>query len=152
MAICESFLCEIRGHGIRWCGKREQSAKVFSTIFTNLRKFSPSNVSCYMVPVSNLKYGSTVLFTWISSFESFFKFYGGCLSPLSPAAHHGSFSASVPLIVNGNIACPYRTLSLAAEVPTGRITVSPSHIVVQPVPLGVTLTAQFIVSVQGFSK
>ena len=81
-----------------------------------------------------------------------FKFYGGCLSPLPPAAHHGSFSASVSLIVNGNLACPYRTLSLAAEVPTGRITVSPSHIVVQPVPLGVTLTAQFIVSVQGFTK
>ena len=74
------------------------------------------------------------------------------MSPLPPAAHHGSFSASVSLIVNGNLACPYRTLSLAAEVPTGRITVSPSHIVVQPVPLGVTLTAQFIVSVQGFTK
>ena len=74
-----------------------------------------------------------------------------CL-PFFPPAHHGSFTASVPLIVNGNLAYPYRTLSLAAEVPTGRITVSPSHIVVQPVPLGVTLTAQFMVSIQGFSR
>ena len=35
-----------------WCCKSEQSAKVFSAkiiFFANLRKFSPSKVSCYMV-------------------------------------------------------------------------------------------------------
>ena len=40
------------GHGILWCGKSEQSAKVFSTkiiFFTNLRKFSPSKVFRYAV-------------------------------------------------------------------------------------------------------
>ena len=30
VAICESFLREIWEHGIRWHGKSEQSAKVFS--------------------------------------------------------------------------------------------------------------------------
>ena len=45
---------EILGHGILWCGKSEQSAKVFTAkiiFFTNSRKFSPLKVSRYMVAV-----------------------------------------------------------------------------------------------------
>jgi len=41
---------------------------------------------------------------------------------------------------------------LTADLPAGRITVSPTHIAVQPVPLGVSITAQFLVSVQGFAR
>ena len=40
------------GHEILWCGKSEQSAKVFSAkivFFTNSQKFSPSKVSRYTV-------------------------------------------------------------------------------------------------------
>ena len=54
VAIHESFLCKIWGHGVLWCGKSEQSAKVFSlkiVFFTNLRKFSLSKVSHYTIHV-----------------------------------------------------------------------------------------------------
>ena len=40
------------GGGVFWCGKSEQSMKVFSTkivFFTNSRKFSPLKVSRYTV-------------------------------------------------------------------------------------------------------
>ena len=43
VAIHESFLCEIWGCGILWCGKSEQSAKVFYVkivFFTNWQSFS----------------------------------------------------------------------------------------------------------------
>ena len=52
VAIRESFSREIRGRGILWRGNSKQSAKVFFVkivFFTNLRKFSPSKVSHYMV-------------------------------------------------------------------------------------------------------
>ena len=38
VAIHESFLCIIRGHGVLWHGKSDQSTKGF---FTNSRKFLP---------------------------------------------------------------------------------------------------------------
>ena len=49
VVICES---KIWGHGVLWHSKNEWSAKVFhceNRIFTNLWKFSPSKVFCYMV-------------------------------------------------------------------------------------------------------
>ena len=52
VAIRESFLCKIWGHGTLWHSKSEQSTKIFSAkivLFTNLRKFSPSKVSRYTV-------------------------------------------------------------------------------------------------------
>lgn len=65
--------------------------------------------------------------------------------------HHGNFSASIPLIVNQNVAQPYRLLELSAEVLPGTISVNPAHVVLQPVPLEVSLSAQFYVSVQNFA-
>ena len=67
------------------------------------------------------------------------------------SAHHGIFTASVPLLLNGDTSQIYRTLTLSAKVTVGCITVSPSHIAVQPVPLRVSVTAQFSVSLHGFS-
>ena len=52
MAIYESFLHKVWGHGILWNGKSKQSAKVFSVkivLFTNSQKFSPLKVSRYTV-------------------------------------------------------------------------------------------------------
>ena len=57
VGICESFLCEICWHGIRWRDKREQSANVFSTkiiFFTNSPKFSPLRVSRYTLGQQSL--------------------------------------------------------------------------------------------------
>ena len=52
VAVCESFLRKIWGHGVLWCGTNEQSAKIFSAkiiFFTNSQKFSPLKVSHYTV-------------------------------------------------------------------------------------------------------
>ena len=52
MAIRESFLCEIWGDGLCWCGRREQFATVFSpkiVIFHQFMEFSSLKVSRYTV-------------------------------------------------------------------------------------------------------
>lgn len=67
-------------------------------------------------------------------------------------AHHGSFTANIPLILNGDVSKPYRSIELRATLLAGRISVNPESIVVQPVPLGVSLTVQFTVYVEYFTR
>ena len=38
--FCWSFLCEIWGRSVLWCGESEQSAKVFSTKIVNFHQFA----------------------------------------------------------------------------------------------------------------
>ena len=68
-----------------------------------------------------------------------------------PLAHHGVYTSSIPLILNGNASQPYRYLELTAEVIPERIVTSPQHIAVQPVPLGITVEAQFSVVMKDFT-
>ena len=65
-------------------------------------------------------------------------------------AHHGQFNASLPLYINGNTSHPYRVLEFSGTMSSGRLSTSPSHIAIQPVPLGVTVEAQFFVILEGF--
>ena len=67
-------------------------------------------------------------------------------------AHRGEFRATLPLIVNEVISQPYRTLQLSAHLPASQISVTPGCVDVLPVPLGVSLTAQFSVCLQGFTQ
>ena len=69
----------------------------------------------------------------------------------SVAAHHGRYSETLPLYINGDSARPYRQLTFTADLLPERIISSPSHIAVHPIPLGVTVEAQFTVMLQGFS-
>lgn len=69
-----------------------------------------------------------------------------------PVAHHGSFTADIPLILNGDISNPYRIIELRATLPAGRISVDPDHILPQPVPLGVSVIAKFTVFVEHFTR
>ena len=71
---------------------------------------------------------------------------------LYPIAHHGSFTASIPLILNGDISNPYRIIELRAILPAGRISVDPDHILLQPVPLQVSVVAQFTVFIEYFTR
>ena len=66
-------------------------------------------------------------------------------------AHHGDYSAAVPLYINGDTVHPYRQLNLTADLLPERIISSPAHIAIHPVPLGVTVEAQFTVILKGFS-
>ena len=68
-----------------------------------------------------------------------------------PLAHHGVYTSSIPLILNGNASQPYRYIELTAEVIPERIVTSPQHIAVQPVPLGITVEAQFSVIMKDFT-
>lgn len=71
---------------------------------------------------------------------------------LSNAAHHGNFDDKVPLILNGDVSRPYRNIELRASLPAGRISVNPGHIVVQPVPLRVSVIAKFTVYFEYFTR
>ena len=67
-------------------------------------------------------------------------------------AHHGDFFADVPLILDGDVSKPYRSIELKASFPSGRISVNSDHIVLQPAPLGVPVTAKFTVYVEYFTR
>lgn len=69
-----------------------------------------------------------------------------------PPGHHGEFQAEIPLFLNGNMTQPYSSLTLTASVPVGRITVSTKCIALPPVPLGLTISAQYTLLVQDFPK
>jgi hypothetical protein len=62
-----------------------------------------------------------------------------------------SMDILIPVLLNESMS-PYSELSLSAAHPSGSITVNPSHIVVQPVPLGITVQGEFLVTLQGFSR
>ena len=68
------------------------------------------------------------------------------------SGHHGEFQAEIPLLLNGNMTQPYSSLTLTANVPVGRITLSPKCIALAPVPLDLTMTAQYTLLVQDFPK
>lgn len=63
----------------------------------------------------------------------------------------GSTEASILLFLNGNLS-PYCELSLSATLPVRTIDVNPSHIIIPPVPLGVTLNGEFLVIMDGFER
>ena len=67
-------------------------------------------------------------------------------------AHHGRHAAQVPLFLNGHTDHPYKVFEFSGNVPPSRITTSPLHIVILPIPLEVTVEAEFIVNVEGLPR
>lgn len=68
------------------------------------------------------------------------------------SGHHGDFLAEIPLLLNDNVIQPYSSVTLTASVPVGRITMSTKRIVLSPVPLDITLSAQYTLLVQDFPR
>lgn len=64
-------------------------------------------------------------------------------------AQHGSFTCLIPIFINGKPS-PYGDLSLSATLPPGSLAVNPNHIIVHPVPLGITSNKQFLIMLEGF--
>ena len=63
----------------------------------------------------------------------------------------GSLDVSLPLYLNESLS-PYCELTLTVNVPFGYITVNPSHIVIEPVPLGITVSGDFLIVLDGFAR
>lgn len=68
------------------------------------------------------------------------------------AAHHGSFDDMVPLILNGDVIRPYRNIELRASLPAGTFSINPGHVMVQPVPLRVSVIAKFTICAEYFTR
>ena len=114
MGIRESFLRKILGYDILWHGKNDQSAKVFSAkilLFTNLRKLSPSKISCYtvccsyyycllnsIVPVWCFSYLNTLWYQCVQISDFLLYIYRGplCVADTSPRWWGLSLCLQVP--------------------------------------------------------
>ena len=88
-----------------------------------------------------------------------------CLSP--DTGHHGEFQAEVPLLLLHPPATPsdttsspaahtqlepYCTLTLSASVPPSTVSFSTSSILLQPVPLDITISAQYSLLLHNFPR
>ena len=62
-----------------------------------------------------------------------------------------SLDALIPVLLNENLS-PYCDLTLSVKIATGSITVNPGHIIVQPVPLGITVHGEFLIVMEGFAR
>lgn len=67
------------------------------------------------------------------------------------SVRHGFIDESIPVLLNES-SVPYCELSMSATVPVGTITTNPRHIILQTVPLGFTLKAEFLVIFEGFAR
>lgn len=63
----------------------------------------------------------------------------------------GSLGVSLPLYLNESLS-PYCELTLTVNIPLGVITVNPSHIVIEAVPLGITISVDFLIFMDGFAR
>ena len=89
-----------------------------------------------------------------------------CILCLSPApGHHGEFKAEVPLLLHhtplGSTTRdsspptppePYCILALSASVPASSLSFSTSSIILQPVPLDITISAQYSLLLHNFPR
>lgn len=57
----------------------------------------------------------------------------------------------MPLYLNGDISRPYRNLHFSGDMTGNKLTTTPIHITIQPVPLTVTVEAEFTVHLTGFT-
>lgn len=62
----------------------------------------------------------------------------------------GRYSENIPLLLNGMTA-PYCSLSLDGSLLSSTITTVPRHLVLDPVPIGVTIMEQFLIVLNGFT-
>ena len=63
----------------------------------------------------------------------------------------GSVDVSIPILLNKSLS-PYSELSLSIQCSSGLIYVNPSHIIMQPVPLGITIHSEFFIIMDGFAR
>ena len=56
----------------------------------------------------------------------------------------------MPFYINGDTSLPYNTLEFTGDMDSGRLSVTPPHVAIQPVPLGVTVEARFTVTLERF--
>ena len=62
------------------------------------------------------------------------------------------YRAKVPVIIDGDVANPFLYLTLTGELERPMVTFDPSTVMLTPVPLGVSSSAKFTLSMAGYRR